>query len=168
MEVHNVVFLCGFFSQCLQSKGTHWRHKTRGREKEHPISSLIMVADGAASEGYSSSCESFSCNFFFHIYNVKLIVISTQQSGLGFQMIPWTETKILNVKSTDCETNLFPDHYWNWGIDSRKEDHEGSLHLHTWESLSHSSELLYFNMTKSQIKRSLIYFESLSYLALWF
>lgn len=106
--------------------------------------------------------------FFFHIYNVKLIVISTQQSGLGFQMIPWTETKILNVKSTDCETNLCPDHYWNWGIDSRKEDHEGSLHLHTCESLSHSSELLYFNMTKSQIKRSLIYFESLSYLALWF
>lgn len=127
-----MLFLRGFFSQGLQSKGTCWGHKANGKEKEHPTSSLITFTDVSASEDgkrwhddiwvtHNGSCEAFSCDIFL-IYNITLTVMSTQQSVLGFQKMLGTETKILNVKSPSwtCVQILLKLWYWQqhwraWG-----------------------------------------------------
>lgn len=144
-----MLFLRGFFSQGLQSKGTCWGHKANGKEKEHPTSSLITFTDVSASEDgkrwhddiwvtHNGSCEAFSCDIFL-IYNITLTVMSTQQSVLGFQKMLGTETKILNVKSPSWETNMCPDIIETVILTAALKSMGSSLHSHTWESWNHSS-----------------------------
>lgn len=116
----------------IQNKRHTLRAQNQRQEKEHPMSSLIMmwlVLQMTSDWPYADiwvihnhSCEAFSYNFCSHL-QYKVDCESTQQSILGFLKILGTETKILNVKSTDWETNLCTDHYWNWDIHDHKEDH---------------------------------------------
>lgn len=139
-----MLFLHGFFSQGLQSKGTRWGHKANGK---HVI--LITFPDVSGSEDgkwwrddvwviHNGSCEAFSCDIF-HIYNKTLTVMSTQQSVLGFQKMLGTETKILNVKSPSWETNTCPDIIETVILTAALKSMRSSLHSHTWESWNHSS-----------------------------